>query len=261
MHHPMHVLDAPDDETIRAAVSAKLEYGNTKAAARMLCSGETPAAICDQTFADIESKHSTSRPDNSPVPPPPSVQPIQLTESKFTDIIRTFPAGSSAGPDGLRPQHLLELIKSLDVAQALVSAVTALINLLLKGICPQVIRSILFGGTLFALAKKAGGLRSIVIGYLWRRLASKGANSSAVSKMIPYLSPRQLGVGITGGAEAAVHASRGFLVTDLDSNTVFVKFGMSNAFNSLHRDRILFSIDTLLPEIAPYCHLAYAEPS
>src|SRR6218665_2940300 len=34
---------------------------------------------------------------DSPVPPPPSVQPIQLTESKLTDIIRTFPAGSSAG--------------------------------------------------------------------------------------------------------------------------------------------------------------------
>src|SRR6218665_1151010 len=188
----------------------------------ILCSGETPAAICDQTFADLQSKHPTPRPDNSIVPPPPSVQPIQLTESKLTDIIRTFPAGSLAGPDGLRPQHLLALIKSLDVGQALVSAVTALINLLLKGICPQEIRSILFGGTLFALTKKRGGLRPIVIGYLWRRLASKGANSYAVPKMIPYVSPRQLGVGITGGAEAAVHASRRFLA-DLDSNTVFVK--------------------------------------
>src|SRR6218665_1174334 len=78
--------------------------------------------------------------------------------------------------------------------------------------------------------------------------------------MIPYLSPRQLGVGITGGAEAAVHASRRFLA-DLDSNTVFVKLDISNAFNSLHRDRMLSSIATLLPEIVPCCHLAYSEPS
>src|SRR6218665_1878122 len=66
-----------NDESIRAAVSAKLEDGNIKAAARILCSGETPAAICDQTFADLQSKHPSPRPDNSPVPPPPSVQPIQ----------------------------------------------------------------------------------------------------------------------------------------------------------------------------------------
>jgi len=38
-------------QSIAAAVSAKLEDGNIKAAAKILCSGETPAEICDQTFA------------------------------------------------------------------------------------------------------------------------------------------------------------------------------------------------------------------
>src|SRR6218665_333129 len=88
----------------------------------------------------------------------------------------------------------------------------------------------------------------------------QGSQLLCSSQNDTHLSPRQLGVGITGGAEAAVHASRRYLA-DLDSNTVFVKLDISNAFNSLHRDRMLSSIDTLLPEIAHYCHLAYAEPS
>jgi len=75
-----------------------------------------------------------------------------------------------------------------------------------------------------------------------------------------YLSPRQLGVAVPGGAEAAVHASRRFLA-EMDSNSVFVKLDISNAFNSLHRDRMLSSINALLPEIAPYCHLSYAGAS
>src|SRR6218665_1866246 len=47
------------DHTIAAAVSAKLEDGNIKAAAKLLCSGGTPAEICDQTFAELQSKHPT----------------------------------------------------------------------------------------------------------------------------------------------------------------------------------------------------------
>lgn len=63
-----------------------------------------------------------------------------------------------------------------------------------------------------------------------------------------------------GGAEAAVHASRRFL-TSMEPDSVFVKLDISNAFNSLHRDRMLSSVNSLLPELAPYCHLAYEEPS
>ncbi len=248
------------DQSIAAAVSAKLEDGNIKAAAKILCSDDTPAEICDQTFADLQSKHPTPPPDRQPVPPPPDTEPLQLSESNIRALISTFPAGSAGGPDGLRPQHLLELIKSAEAGPALVSSVTALTNLLLNGICPQEIRPLLFGGTLFALKKKTGGLRPIAIGYLWRRLASKGANAHAIPKVTPYLSPKQLGVAVPGGAEAAVHASRRFL-SSMEPDCVFVKLDISNAFNSLHRDRMLSSINTLLPELAPYCHLAYEKPS
>src|SRR6218665_2159218 len=109
-----------------------------------------------------------------------------------------------------------------------------LVNLLLAGTCPQEIRTILFGGTLFALRKSSGGLRPIAIGYTWRRLASKCANAYAIPKATSFLSPKQLGVGVPGGCEAAIHATRRFLGS-MNPDSILVKLDLSNAFNSLHR--------------------------
>src|SRR6218665_2233935 len=82
--------------------------------------------------------------------------------------IRHFPLGSSGDPDGLKPQYILETITTKDSGPELLSAITGLINILLHGKYPAELRPILFGGTLFALRKKTGGLRQIAIGYYWR---------------------------------------------------------------------------------------------
>src|SRR6218665_2719898 len=77
--------------------------------------------------------------------------------------------------------------------------------------------------------------RPIAVGYTWRRLAAKGANSHAVSRLSQLLGPIQLGVGIPGGAEAAVHATR-LWVTTMPEDSVLVKLDFTNAFNTLRRD-------------------------
>src|SRR6218665_624449 len=41
------------DQTIAATASAKFEDGNIKAAAKILCSDDTPAEICDQTWKRV----------------------------------------------------------------------------------------------------------------------------------------------------------------------------------------------------------------
>jgi hypothetical protein len=89
---------------------------------------------------------------------------MQTTERDVIKAIRSFPAGSSAGPDGLRPQHLLDLINYQEAGHALVMAITALVNLLLQGWCPSEVTTVLFGGKLLALKKKSGGIRPIAIG-------------------------------------------------------------------------------------------------
>src|SRR6218665_898034 len=101
-------INAGSDQTcsLAAAVTAKLEYGNVKAAARILCSADTPAPTSRETWAELCLKHPTPPPRHNAMPPPPEVAPYQATEEEIWDSIRYFSAGSAGGPDGLRPQHV-----------------------------------------------------------------------------------------------------------------------------------------------------------
>ena len=69
-----------------------------------------------------------------------------------------------------------------------------------------------------------------------------------------------MGVGVSGGCEAAVHTNRRFL-KHMDPDSVLVKLDFDNAFNSLRTDRMLHVVYSVLPELASYCHLAYADAS
>ena len=61
------------------------------------------------------------------------------------------------------------------------------------------------------------------------------ANSYAISELSDLFSPIQLGVGVPGGCEAAVHAARRY-AEDMPDDHFIVKLDFSNVFNSLHRD-------------------------
>ena len=81
-----------------------------------------------------------------------------------------------------------------------------------------------------------------------RRLAAKCANSFVIKRRSEELQPIQVGVGVAGGAEAAVHATRR-LLANLPDNHVFVKLDFSNAFNSVRRDTILATVAEKIPEL------------
>ncbi len=170
--------------------------------------------------------------------------------------ILSFPKGSAGGPDGLRPQHVYDLVKCADAGPALLSAITRFVNMLLRGQCAREATPIIFGANLTALVKKSGGIRPIAVGYYWRRLSAKCANFFASTKLAAYFSPIQLGVGVSGGCEAAVHACRRYIDVMPDDN-VIVKLDFSNAFNCLHRDTMLSAIQSHVPEIYAFCFLAY----
>jgi len=72
--------------------------------------------------------------------------------------------------------------------------------------------------------------------------------------------PSQLGVGVSGGCEAAVHATRRFL-TNMPDNFVVVKIDFSNAFNCIRRDSVLAAVSASIPEIYRCCCLAYNHTS
>ena len=76
------------------------------------------------------------------------------------------------------------------------------------------------------------------------------------NQMVPSLSPRQLGVGIPGGCEAAVHSARKVL-DNMPSDKVMVKLDFTNAFSCLHISDLLSTVASGLPELYAYCYSPY----
>jgi hypothetical protein len=183
-----------------------------------------------------------------------------VSEAEVSKAILSFPAGSAGGPDGVRPQHLIELIRCPVAGAQLLTALTAFVNRLLKGQCPLSVRPVLFGASLIALEKKCGGIRPIAVGYTLRRVAAKCANYHATRKLAPMLQPLQVGVGIPGGCEAAVHAVRRF-IQSMPAGSVVAKLDFSNAFNAIHRSSVLNAVAEQVPEIFRFCHLSYGGSS
>ena len=148
------------------------------------------------------------------------------------------------------------MVQSREAWPGLLSAFSQLTNILLQGKFNPAYQNIIFGGGLIALNKKYGGIRPIVVGYFWRRLAAKCACAYASAKLVDCFSPVQVGVGVSSGCEAAVHAARRFL-DSMDEDQLFVKLDFANAFNCLHRDHELETVRNIIPEIYCICFSAY----
>jgi hypothetical protein len=150
------------DFRLAEAVAAKLEDGNLRAAVRLLMSDDKPADVSSETPVKLIEKHPPAPairqfPDSSP-----AVVPASVDEDIVLRALRSFPAGSSGGPDGFRPQQLLDLVCNREGGPDLLSALTGFVNLLLQGRCQHEIVPILFGGRLVALNKSSGGIRLLV---------------------------------------------------------------------------------------------------
>jgi hypothetical protein len=257
LHRQHHHRTSADDQLSRT-ITSKINDGNISAALRLLLSDDTVAEKNEETFIKLQERHPSAAADRRSTSEPTQSADsyLQVTNQEVQAAIKRFPAGSAGGPDGLRPQHISDLISCRDSGPSLLANITKLVNLLLKGHCATTVIPILFGANLTALTKKSGGIRPIAVGYYWRRLSAKCANTFASAKLATYFSPTQLGVGVPGGCEAAVHACRRF-VTSMPDDYVVVKLDFSNAFNCLRRDAMLESIKTSIPEIYSFCQLAY----
>jgi len=116
---------------------------------------------------------------------------LPVSESEVKRAVLSFPSGSAGGTDSLRPQHLKDLISCRESGSDFGSALTQFVNIVLEGRCPkQYAQSFLVQGRLIGLNKNDGGIRPIAIGFSLRRLVSKCANSSAITRVASLLCPR-----------------------------------------------------------------------
>ena len=100
-------------------------------------------------------------------------------------------------------------------------------------------------------------MRPVAVGCTLRRLAAKVASNKALEDMATMLAPHQLGYGVKGGAEAVVHSARLFL-RNLKPDQALLKLDFKNAFNSIHRDKMLSSVLDLAPDIFQFVYSAYS---
>lgn len=247
------------EQQIAAMAASRLEDGDVKGAVRLLCSDDKLAVVDATTLDELSHLHPSAPADRRPAPTCSS-PPLQVCPLATKSAIQSFPNGSAGGPDGLRPQHLKDLLLGAPDDHPLLISITELVNLQLRGETPSSVRNSLFGAKLLGVWKKTGGLRPIAVGYVWRRLTAKVACSHVKERSSTLLAPRQLGFGIAGGAEAAVRAARRY-VDSMEPGQVFIKIDFKNAFNTLRRDTILEAVAKHFPELLPFAESTIGQSS
>ena len=251
-------------ETLATRISAKLEEGDFRGAVRLASSKDTIADLNEETLSALRDKHPSPHPDST-IPSASTVggrTSIRMSAEEVGRAIRSFPSTSAAGPDGLRPQHLKDMIgyAAGEGGHLLLKALTEFINFTLEGKVAPLARHFFFGASLTALTKTDGGVRPIAVGCTLRRVAAKCASNNMKQAMAALLAPHQLGYGTPLGAEAAVHASRIYL-QNMQEHHLLLKLDFKNAFNCLRRDKMLAAVSEKSPELFPFIHSAYGTPS
>ena len=118
---------------------------------------------------------------------------------------------------------------------------TRCINVLLSGKLDSRVAPWFCGAPLTALIKPGGVVHPIAVGETLRRLVSKVC-CFAIHPTLPdtFLPFGQVGVGVSGGLEAAVHSLRTTLSTvGSNPDLCCLKVDMSNVFNECSRSSFL----------------------
>jgi hypothetical protein len=138
-------------------------------------------------------------------------------------------------------------------------ALTKVINLLCSGHVPADVIPHLCGASLFAHKKKGGGLRPIAVGEVLRRLTSKCISRAVRGEALRVLAPLQMGVGVSLGCEAIVHAVNSVLEDPSFKSeskwTLLLDF--SNAFNSIKRAHLFDEVRAHIPSMSAWLECCY----
>ena len=111
-----------DLNKLAARVSAKIEEGDVRGAVRLAVSNDTLAPYGDATAAALRQLHPPRATPTASFPPSPSdgvgssFAALTLTDSDIAAAIKSFPAGSAGGLDGMRPQPLKDMTSTYSPA-------------------------------------------------------------------------------------------------------------------------------------------------
>lgn len=254
------------DEQKRAHMAEqKLAEGDIRAAVRILATTDSFANNSQNTLRELQAKHPSEPNINNYPDPPEQRQPgdnwVKIPRSAIVNAVKSFASSSSAGIDGLRPRHILDMIDDRNPScLSLTDELCTFIEKCINGTLPRYMIPIFYGACLTALETSLTPIRAIACGLALRRLAAKVALKHSRDRIVSILRPHQVGVCVPGGAEAAVHAVRAFM-KQKEELRIVVKLDFQNAFNSIKRDLILRVSQDKVPELYPLIWQCYREPT
>ena len=228
----------------------------------MRTQGATGCASSDnmEALSELVSRHPEhplpSRPDDYSVPPH-----ILVDSEAVLMVLRAFLQGNNLGGTRLRDQHILDAVVGITapVATVCLAELTLLMNILLAVRMDHRAAPWLVGAPVTALVKKGGGFRPIAVCEVIRRLASRLC-CTAVRRKLPelFLPYNQVGVGMQGGLEAAIHSIHRILQElGQDENLCCFKVDMQKAFNECDRATFLRRLSKYLPELEEWVRWCY----
>ena len=163
------------------------------------------------------------------------------------ELLRSFPPGGAAGPSGLRPQHLSDMVSTADT-----SAVAALLDALVRfakaaagGCIHPAAMPYLCAARLIPVRKKDGGVRPIAVGECLSRVAAKWllrspAGQAAMAAVLPAQVAfcrggpcETLPMAVQAAVESAVRAPAG------PADWVLLQVDLRNAFNCVTRQAVM----------------------
>ena len=103
--------------SVAAKISGKLEEGDFTGAVRLASSDDVLAPYDEATFAALQKRHPPPRFSSIPPSPCSETQSNAVVGEEILRAVRSFPKASAGGPDGLRPQHLQDMISDLNCRQ------------------------------------------------------------------------------------------------------------------------------------------------
>ena len=209
---------------------------------------------------EMEDKHPTKE-----VPPTPeevnSTPPITISSRQVYESIMGFKAGTAPGPSGMRAEHLKEAkaARTEGRGAASVLALTRLVNTMTAGNIPTEVTPYICGGNLFASIKKNGGHRPVAVGDILRRLTSKCVAYATSGRAAQILRPQQFGVGVRGGCEGVVHATRATLEDpDIPHDEKFtLQVDFDNGYNRIERSPMFAAVRKHFPEASHWVEASY----
>ena len=106
-----------------------------RAAVRIISSDDSLASVSQETLAKLLDKHPSASSDRTITQDTRCTIKYQTTKAEVLKAIRSFPAGSCGGPDGVRPQHILDLISCIESGNNVVTAIiVSVLYLFLAGV-------------------------------------------------------------------------------------------------------------------------------